>query len=224
MKNRIITLMLFCIVLCLCSCNELKVGNIITSQIITSQQDKEATTNKGEESKVTRYDLVYDPKIIESYKEYQMILESGNLPNNFVRYEQVSVFGDFGGVVFLSDTYEGQYNFYAYILMDESGFEYTLHIYLDNSLEGTVEDNPTHVVNINENDMRRLNNEESGHYDYNNLIYEYRSGLLESINWEIDGVTYILTGSLSDYPNVTSTPLGKLIDLKNASTVIDSIS
>ncbi len=213
-------MLLLCIILCLSSCNkeEPNVG-IETSPEATSKSSEENTTLKPQ-----KHDLVISQKTVEAYEDYQALLDSADLPDKFVSYEQIRMFGDFRSVWFQTKNSQVDYKICAYRLTDETGFEYSLSVYLQNNLEGIVASNPTCVVNINENDMRRLNTEESGHYDYNNLVYVYHLGLLKSINWEIDGVTYRLTGSLSDYPNVTSTPLGKLIDLKNASTVIDSIS
>lgn len=58
---------------------------------------------------------------IDTFDEYTKMLNSIHLPDDFVSYEKISQFGDFGGLVFLSETQKGDFSWYMYNLFDPLG-------------------------------------------------------------------------------------------------------
>ena len=82
------------------------------------------------------------------------------------------------------------------------------------------------ITSVNEADLRTLSSESHGTYTKNGLRYSYIAGELLSITWTVDDVTIVISGNsaLYDYPYVSSTLVGKLLNTQTAESAVASIS
>ena len=206
MKKILLLTLLFCLILSLCSC-EIKFGvnsNKMNNEDITS--NKSTVLPNGERPLMT----------VETIKQYNKMLDSKILPQDFVKYEDLKALGEFKAFVFLSDAGNNDYSSYLYSLADSSGAE--LSIYVDHNKENNTSATLQKIENIKTNNMRQIPDEISGRYIEGGLVYKYVSGKLLSISWTNEGITYTLCGSvmLVDYPIIDSTFVGKMLNVDSA--------
>lgn len=202
---------------------EMNYGDVVTDEIIDN--DKAEITAEISESKKTDSEIPSDggerPLLtVESLEDYLKVIDTPKIPENFVQYEKIDKLGAFAGLVFLSDAYGDDYSSYMYNLIDSTGYRFTLYVDHD-----TAEKNygPTNLIeSINSNDMRTLEDKNSGIFVTNGITYRYVSGKLLSIHW-IDGeVSFELSGSsmLYDYPIEKSTLLCKMLNVNEVAGAI----
>lgn len=146
----------------------------------------------------------------ERYSDYEKFLKTAELPENFVKYEDIAHLGKFEGYVCLSDAHGGDYSQGFFNLKDGTGESLGLYVY-------TIprEKEKVNVIdNVDSDDLRRISSGESGVYTLFDADYRYVSGELLSITWVRGGVEYVLIGDsmLSDYPLTSSTVVGKMLD------------
>ncbi len=131
-----------------------------------------------------------------SFDEYQKILKANAAANflsdKFVTYDELSMFGEFYGIVFLHDiSYETEFYRYMYSFGDDQS-RVNLTIYEKHPKSSIVTEL---ITDINKSDMRNSENEIKGKYTANGFSYTYIQGKLSSISWENEGITYILSTS-----------------------------
>ncbi len=216
MKKNIFVLALLCLCLVLCACE--KKDDIVSNSegVVTESGNK----NKND---VIMPNVERPLLTIESMDEYQQLLDSSIFSSNFVPYSQISRFGNFVSLIFLSDTASGDYSSYMYNMIDETGYEITLRI---NDFEVSDTIVSTDVIeDVNTQDMRQLSQGTNGHYIASGLKYRYVSGKLLTISWVSEGVEFELGGvsMLYDYPTNSSTILSNLMDLDDALVAMNSM-
>lgn len=164
----------------------------------------------------------YPGLTFETFELYQKFIQTTQLPSDFVPYSSISQFGEFSGLVVLSDWMFGDYSACMYRMMDD--MEYNFVLYTD----ATPQDIPLEsVTGVNLADMRTLETDSRGCYNHNGVKYNYISGKLYSIEWEHDGITYTLSKSgedgFSKYPNTTDTIVGQLLNANVAAETINRV-
>lgn len=134
-------------------------------------------------------------------EEYDAYLEhfrtDSNVPDNFIHYDNLRDLGSFSMFCNLVYHPNNSYEWYYYLITDSVGNELSVSIYhrKPNSYSANI---PTEA--INSQDMRNLLDENAGYrYIHNGIVYYYRSGKLENISWDIDGITFRLSMSSPQY-------------------------
>ena len=143
---------------------------------------------------------------IESYKDYLKFIDKNEMPEDFIYYESLKEYGKFDSFV-----YSESYNEYIYSFVDSEGFETFLKI---EPIEAYNYDSKGDVLNdFNANDLRTIGYKESAKILKNGYEYQYFSGELLEIQWEIDGKRFELSanGEFDNYPVTTDTAVGKLL-------------
>lgn len=228
--NKLLSLLLATILCsaCILGCEQIEPAPDAVNETTASDgTDGSYTPNKVHTSGETdTSDKLENPDVdiplltIVSYSDYASFLESTDLPDEFVDYDSISLLGEFDRFICLSDARYDDYSSYLYVLNDEN-YE-GLGLYIDHEIEPFENSN----VDVNSEDMRRIDASESGTYLLSGLEYTYVSGLLLSVSWQIDGVTYTLAGNsmLYDYPLDIATQVGKLLNVDSANAVVDSLT
>ena len=164
---------------------------------------------------------------IYSYSDDTKFINTTELPEHFVTYEEISEFGEFKGFVRLCHEYQN-YSKLFYTFIDENGTEYSMYIsYIPLAEESTVTTEKALISadKIHSSDMRTASVTEAGRYLHNGIeYYYYPSGLLGNIKWRCGDIEYTLHGGLQDYPiNEKTTAIGKLLNLESADQVASSV-
>ena len=146
----------------------------------------------------------------ERYSDYEKFLKTAELPENFVKYEDIAHLGAFEGLVVLSDAPNGDYSQLLYNLKDSAGQSLGLYIYT----MSREHENDTVIDAVDSDDLRRVSSGVSGVYTFLDIDYRYVSGELLSMTWVKNGVEYVLIGDsmLSDYPQNSDTVVSKMLD------------
>lgn len=223
MKLRVIwciTLIVCIIIMCSACGNGSIVShedkNTITDNIADSSTATTATGNSSSETPLTT---------LQTYDEYIEFIEGRELPEEFVTYEMLKVFGEFDGLVMLCKVEYGDYSFSFYSFIDEAGIDY--HLYVDCGRIGPTADPLPVIENVNTSNMRRRSETDKGRYIYNGVEYAYVNGVLLSISWELDGRKFILynDGGLGLYPeDINETIVGRLMNTQNVESVMAEIA
>lgn len=251
MKKSIALILLVCLSIVACACSNADIDDF-TSDVEESQEyncTADASPNEAESSFEALESVGETPTVafgeeesrsetqpitdggerplltVDTFDEYTKMLNSIRLPDDFVSYEKISQFGDFGGLVFLSETQKGDFSWYMYNLFDPLGDRFVIYI---NSNSNARDKYPTETIpegSIDLSNMRRLAEEKRGVYAINGIEYNYVSGMLYSITWMHEGVEYVLFGIhvLSNYPDTDSTLIGKLLNGNRSFETICSI-
>ena len=150
------------------------------------------------------------------YDEYKEFIGSNPLPKGFVSYDSLSHFGVFRG--FTCSYFDGRYetNRHYYTVVDSTGLAFAIGVLPDN--ETPLLSSVTAVPDLS--DMRRLGSNETGVYRYGDVIYQYHSGEIYCIKWQIDDVMLYLRPQHSEmvdgyYPYVETTVFGKLMNIQD---------
>ena len=219
MKKISVMVCFLCMCLAFVCCNS---GNVQAS--LSNESKREVQLTQNEKSEVTIIPEYYTTNI-DSKLEYNWFLLTNKVPDNFVKYKDIKQIGKFDDIVLggrstgCSSTFD--YSRYHYCLIDESGAELTL--YVDSNPEDDTVIEAETITAVNESDMRYLEEDLRGHYTVDGMTYAYVSGKLLSIEWVSNGITYTLCGSmnLSDYPDITSTFVSKLLNLETAAETLN---
>lgn len=168
-------------------------------------------------------------------EEYEKFIEETDLPNNFVYYDSVSIFGEFEYLNF-----HGMFQVCGYDpeLMQYGGYEYAFVAEKKDpsSYRGGHsifwvqpeydENDKNHILGTPKKFEFSESNLSSGYadgyYDLNGVVYRYRESRLYSIGWERDGILYAI---LPDYENnnvfAPDSFIGKLLDKNTAPEAIE---
>lgn len=218
MKKTIFLFLLLCLSLILIACNT--TGNDCLSSDNSTTQKEDKVNGNFENTVVEQPNIEMKSLSVYSYEDYQKLVRAIKLPENFVKYEEISQFGEFDALVFLSKTHEGDYSSYMYGLKDSAGGDFVLYI------RNYKEDSETayeQITSVNSNDMRFSQNTSNCIYvTPEGVKYLYVSGTLNSITWTKDGLKYILF-SIHDYPYTNETYVGKLLNLNTYKEAIQSL-
>ena len=158
------------------------------------------------------------------YEAYQEFLKENELPEDFVRYEDVWLLGEFQGLTILSNMMRGDYTCYMYKLTDKTGYTFYLYVkHLENSEREFVEANS--AVNVNTEDMRCLKSGDKGIFIQDGVEYDYVNGKLNSIQWQQTDILYTISSSnpyelFSNYPENADTAIGYLMNASDAENVM----
>lgn len=146
----------------------------------------------------------------ERYSDYEKFLKTAELPENFVKYEDIAHFGKFEGYVCLSDVRGGDYSQGFFNLKDSAGEYLGLYVYTMPREKEKV----NIIDTVDSDDLRRVSSGVSGVYTFLDIDYRYVSGELLSMTWVKNGVEYVLIGDsmLSDYPQNSDTVVSKMLD------------
>ena len=219
MKKIFVMSCVLCMCLAFVCCNS---GNVQAS--LSNESKGEVQLTQNEKSEVTIIPEYYTTNI-DSKLEYNWFLLTNREPDNFVKHKDIKQIGKFDHIVLggrstgCRSTFD--YSQYNYVLIDESGAELTL--YVDSNSEDDIVIEAETITTVNESDMRYLEEDLHGHYTVDGVTYAYVSGKLISIKWVSNGITYTLCSSmnLSDYPDTTSTFVGKLLNLETAAETLN---
>lgn len=188
------------------SCQKLENGNIFKGI-----QDNDNSIS-GDEPLLGFYDI----------SSYEKFIVQTDLPEDFVRYDNIKALGEFKGIVFLCDTEDGDFSYYMYSLIDKNAGEFTL--YVDKKPFYESEHTKNVITEVDKSDMRSLDTEISGTYQQDNLRYVFISGKLISIEWK-SGDWYYTISSIDDLKEDTSKAnISKLFNLETALDLIASVA
>ena len=230
MKNKITIIALWCI-LCLilsaCDINITDKNNQSDSTETNNMTDSsnEEIDSQDIKNKTTEpYDIEIPLLTLESMDMYTEFLNSNEMPDDFVLYDEISDVGDFEILIFLCNAYSHDYSSYLYGLVDSEGFEISLYVE-HNTDEFSLETDS--IIQVNKTNMSLLTDTSDGDYIHDNIKYTYVSGELFSISWKTQNITYILCNGgspmFSDYPPTTSTFVGKMLNLDTATQALNDI-
>ena len=230
MKNKITIIALWCI-LCLilsaCNINITDKNNQSDSTETNNMTDSsnEEIDSQDIKNKTTEpYDIEIPLLTLESMDMYTEFLNSNEMPDDFVLYDEISDVGDFEILIFLCNAYSHDYSSYLYGLVDSEGFEISLYVE-HNTDEFSLETDS--IIQVNKTNMSLLTDTSDGDYIHDNIKYTYVSGELFSISWKTQNITYILCKGgypmFSDYPPTTSTFVGKMLNLDTATQALNDI-
>ena len=196
----------------------------VTTEEATSEEETVGETVTSTQDKIDQPSIDDFPLLtIISEEEYTKLLNSVDMPTDFVSYNKIEVIGDFDSVVFLSNAYANDYSSYMYTLVDSEGFEIILYVDHNDEILPTT----STVSKADNTNMRLLSDMSKGVYVFDNITYKYVSGRLLAISWKAQNVNYTLCmlGKvwLSDYPLVESTFVGKILNANIASQTINEV-
>jgi hypothetical protein len=156
---------------------------------------------------------------IESYSEYKKFIRSANIPEDFIYYEDIEVLGEFES--FVCEIYSGKYSEY-YSLHDDNLGEF--YLYIEKEPFQETEHTKSVITDVDKFDMRFLDAETSGTYQYKNIRYVFLVGKLHSIKWK-SGEWYYTISSIDDLKEDTSKAnISKLFNLETAPDLIASVA
>ena len=183
-----------------------------------------ASSDNGTDSSVpSDGGLITDPAPFgpgSGIEDYYEFMETFEAPVGFVRYEDIADWGEYYCMYFISAGEKGDYSKYRYVLIDKTGFEFCLDIYQNKDDYTTTVKNILSADMVNEEDMRRLEEEPNGIYEIDGISYRYiQKGELLSISWDVSGKKYNLWSTRMEvYPTnpENDTIIQKLLNLKTA--------
>ena len=207
MKKLLLLMLIISLILCMFSCSN---------------------TMVEDDSKANNVNYVNDfmgdrPLLnIQSYSEYKKFIKKVTLPENFIYYENIEDLGEFQGFVCLTDARIGDYSQCMYTLYEKDVGEFTL--YVDKNPFYETEHTKNVITDVDKADMRSLDMEISGTYQYKNIRYVFLVGKLHSIKWK-SGEWYYTISSIDDLKEDTSKAnISKLFNLETAPDLIASVA
>lgn len=185
---------------------------ILTACSGVFETETKITDTQHTEFLITDSPLLY----IDTYEDYLSLLESTELPADFVEYSCLNCFGSFDGFVDISGPLN-RYNCYMYSFVDTNNFSYYAYVSRENKLEIETVLSQDY---INLADMRILPSNLTGKYTMNGFTYYYVSGRLFAIGWSNEELYYSVgfdVKKFSDYPIEALTPLALLVNIRDES-------
>ena len=185
------------------------------------QTTSDADTKDNDEQKLDNNNWIGD-KRLESYEEYLNFLQSTELPDNFVKYEMLSQFGEFKTLI-CSLPPRG-YDCYKYFIVDKyTGID--LLVYIDHEKELMLDSNGEKIISaVNGNDMRTVSETDGiSVFWQSGIEYAYKEGNLISVSWVSDEIRYTIFGELQNCKVDTSSALSKLFKLDTAAEAVASV-
>ena len=206
MKKTVAIILIMFLIFSVCSCDG-KDTEVHTSDTTIQQNDDVAIDS-------TSLDVEHSLLTLETINDYNKFINSEKLPSNFVSYDKIDDMGQFVSLVFLSDTQKGDYSSYMYNIVDSTGYEICLYV----EVAKDPNELTSSISQISSDNMRTLDKSISGVYNNDGYKYQYVSGMLLSISWIDEDISYELCGAsmLYDYPQTDNTFVGKVLNLKSA--------
>ena len=221
------------------SCNSVSEPPVVPSETSSPSETIEAT----EPLYYTDSDnnLLVGYVSIDNYSDYEDFINEVNLPSNFIKYESISILGEFKRFyIHQSDPdttkkekfYEGIH--YEIEAKDGYVFRVTINWMLQyDSFCIDPSHYPLYEGDIDSTDMRHLASTEGYDelvkrkivgekqrivmdYNYSNIIYTYvvPDGNLTLISFKY-GASVISIGSVWNYPDIPNDPISKLINIED---------
>jgi hypothetical protein len=204
MKKLLLLMLIISLIFCMFSCSDAKYKDI---DFYGGGVAPEGVT--GDRPNIT----------IESYSEYKKFIRSANIPEDFIYYEDIEVLGEFES--FVCEIYNGKYSEF-YSLYDDNAGEFYLYVRKESSEE--TEHTKNVITDVNSSNMRFLDEEISGTYEYENIKFVFLLGKLHSIRWK-SGEWYYTISSIDDLKEDTSKAnISKLFNLETAPDLIASVA
>ncbi len=171
----------------------------------TTQESISETITELETTEETTDEHVPDIKQLYfySYTEYEKFIKMDVLPDSFVEYKDISVLGEFDGMVFLSDAvYKQDFSEYMYNLAVDEEYSFALYVY-EKGNDYIPSSPPQSVSKVNISDLRTIDTDQKrAEYTDGDYKYFYIDGKLQSITWINSGMEFVLSSSklqLSQY-------------------------
>lgn len=172
------------------------------------------------------------PYTVNSYEDYQQLIEENDLPEDFVYYDSVSMFGEFIKLEFyamFTSYFTGDTTYYRYVFETEGsaptlgGCEF---MYL--SIKSEYSDFDKYwgysEIEIDEEEIFCIQ-EGKKYCIFDEAVYVYgKEGYLIAINWENDGKLFSLDFNFQEilsYP--PDSIVGKLLNKNTAPEVIEML-
>ncbi len=177
----------------------------------TDKEDTKPNNGQGSHGEIATLPL-------ESYEDYLKFIQTAELPDDFVRYETFSQFGEFESMV-CAPSYG--YSEYSYSIIDnETGMK--LRMYIDHGKELTL-DGQDEPAKVNKNDMRTIPKDSARIFVQSGIQYIYVQGNLSAVKWVSNGIMYTISGDLHECKLDSSSPLSKLLKLDTAAEAVASV-
>ncbi len=214
MKRSIFVFILICILFVNCACQQVMPeqsdgGDTTAANGEQTQETTDLTEQEPPTEQTTERIVETEPimggdvpsLIIESESDYQkFIVQCTELPEGFVRYEDVAAFGEFQKLTF---SVLGNYGYYLYTLEDSAGFSMQITV---NHTPKQNSDQQILTFETSASDLRVCGSDSESLeiYQKGELRYYYVSGKLLLISWMHNGIEYNVKGGfetdLSAYP------------------------
>ena len=150
MKKCISVILLLSLLLCLVACN-----TPIKNDDTTTTVDDATTTTVDYDM-----DVVYEPtKALRSLEEYQQYLETAELPEGFITYEQLSWIGDYFGAMTYRIEDNAAHPFHSYSIvstMQEKPLSYQIGCFYDGEFPLYVQHYAEHSLEEMPKDLRTI--------------------------------------------------------------------
>lgn len=134
----------------------------------------------------------HDFLALEDMDSYKKFIQAAELPDNFVCYDALSMFGEFDGLIILSQKVDNyladDYSEYLYSFLDANGNELNLWV-------GSERTEKAPVASEYQGDMRVISTTGealTGSVFRNGVEYRYHGGKLSYISWETNGIPFTL--------------------------------
>ncbi|MBQ9761751.1 MAG: hypothetical protein IJV82_01590 [Oscillospiraceae bacterium] len=166
--------------------------------------------------------LVVDPTGMEiiDYDDYLIYIDNHSVPENFVEYSDVKDFGSFVKAVIFA-----YFNTYAYEMLDAKGYQ--IHLRINHNAFQIPENIDEKLLSLeNAVDLWSLPSNEDGYILLEECLFEYSAGLLESVEWGADDISYRLTLTAlpeKEHTGTETTLLERLLDLDSARETIHDL-
>jgi len=161
---------------------------------------------------------------VDSYYEYLKFINSTELPDDFIYYNDICILGEFVDFICMSDIKNGDFSHYLYSVKDKSGVEITLYIKDADSYE---EIEIEQISSVDPHNLRTVEATSPVMYECEGIKYTYVEGKLNSVKWQSDKwvyTVYINDPCLGEYPDDSSTIIGKLMNQQTALAAIETIN
>lgn len=236
MRKFILFLLTLCLCLSLFSCNERRKETESGTPKETSTESETPAPTESLYHTDSENNLLVGEISIDNYRDYQKFTSEVNLPEHFIKYEDIASLGKFKRFFIYKsgpDTTKKEmllsYNYYIEL---EDGFYFHLVIYLpQETLIDDLDRLPNAKVPESEVDFSNMRNLKKNDYkdysssyiDYNcsDVVYTYfrNDGTLAWITFYKGDYSFQIRRSdkfsVENYPNAPDTPIGKLLNIED---------
>ncbi len=160
---------------------------------------------------------------VDSYYDYLKFINSTKLPDGFIYYNDICILGEFVDFICMSDTKSGDFSHYLYTVKDKEGFEITLYIEDADSYEAIEIEQ---ISSVDPQDLRTVEQTTPVMYECEGIQYTYVEGKLNSVRWQSNEclyTVYVDNPCLGEYPDDSSTIVGKLLNQQTALDAVETI-
>lgn len=223
MKKILFTFLVLFTALILCSFSAVFDDSNVTTNVttnVTANVTTNVTTNTAANTTINIYTPIINYAIwkFDSIKEFKKFAANGFLPDDFIYYNQISIIGDYDFLFIPSNNYD--FESYHYSLIDDKKVNFLLYIFHYDTEEVVLPE----ITKIKSTDMRTHTGVDKGVYRSGEIEYFIENEKLSSISWKSNGITYVLDGTdLSEYPDTTSTFIGKMLNLDTAHEALEEL-